>query len=174
MPLQWVQGDLRDCDEKALECLACNQSLRRPSLLKADSDIKNIAICIDLGSSHVKVSTWLSGENAPQPLGVGISSACWYDGTWHHEDYASVVAGHPSAFLLNPIKRAWLDDPEALKQLESCGDSTVTDIVLGLLKFIFKRIDSQRRVDFASLSNANLYLCMASPSGMTDLQRRSC
>jgi hypothetical protein len=170
-PLQWVQGDLRDCDEKVLECLACNQSLRHPSLLKADSDIKNIAICIDLGSSHVKVSTWLSGENAPQPLGVGISSSCWYDGTWHHGDYASVVAGHPSAFLLNPIKRAWLDDPEALKQLESCGGSTVTDIVLGLLKFIFKKIDSQRRVDFASLSDANLYLCMASPSGMTDTQK---
>jgi hypothetical protein len=85
--------------------------------------------------------------------------------------YASVVAGHPSAFLLNPIKRAWLDDPEALKQLESCGDSTVTDIVLGLLKFIFKRIDSQRRVDFAFLSDANLYLCMASASGMTDTQK---
>jgi hypothetical protein len=36
---------------------------------------------------------------------------------------------------------------------------------------ILKKIHSQRKIDFESVSDANLYLCMASPSGMTDPQK---
>jgi hypothetical protein len=171
LPLQWLKDDLCDGAGKALQCLACSRSLRRSSLPTTNSETKSIAICIDLGSSHVKVSTRISGEDAYLALGVGTSSSCWYDETWRFGDYASVVGGHRNATLINPIKRLLLDDPEALKQLKSCDDSTVTDIVIGLLKHIFEMIDSQRRTDFESVHDADLYLYMASPSGMTDAQK---
>jgi hypothetical protein len=171
LPLQWLKEDLCDSVGKSIPCLACSRSLRRSFLPTADPETKSIAICIDLGSSHVKVSTRISGEDTPLALGVGIPSSCWYDGTWLFGDYASVVVGHRNAILINPIKRLLLDDPESLKQLKSCGNSTVTDIVFGLLKHIFEMIDSQRRTDFESVSDADLYLYMASPSGMTDAQK---
>jgi hypothetical protein len=63
-----------------------------------------------------------------------------------------------------------LNDLEASEQLSSCGGSTVTDIVPGLLRFLLKKIHSQGRIDFESVSDANLYLCIASPSGMIAAQ----
>jgi hypothetical protein len=62
------------------------------------------------------------------------------------------------------------DDLEALKQLESCGGSTVTDILLGFIRYILGKVQSQRRLAFESMSDQNLYLCMASPFGMLAAQ----
>jgi hypothetical protein len=170
-PFQWHNGILSDCKKDPLSCIACNQSLRYSSLHKPDSDAKDITICIDLGSSHVKVSTWISGDNEPSTLNAKISSSCWYNGRWHYGDYPSVVSAYSDAVLINPVKRVLLDDPNALEQLRSCGDYTAADIVSGLLEHIFEQIHSERKVRLEPIRAANLHLCIASPAGMTDPQK---
>jgi hypothetical protein len=171
IPFQWLEDGLRDCEGRLLLCPACSESLQCPSLLKTGFDTKKIAIFIDLGSSYVKVSTSIDREDTPLTLNANISSSCWYSERWHFGDYPSVVPAYSDAVLINPIKRLLLEDPDALKQLKSCGDYTTADIVSGLLEHIFEQINSERKVCLEPIRAADLHLCIASPAGMTDPQK---
>jgi hypothetical protein len=171
IPFQWLEDGLRDRGGTFLVCPACRKSLQCSSLFETSSNMRKFAVFIDLGSSHVKVSTLVDEEDAPLALNANISSSCWYNGRWHYGNYASVVSAYSEAVLINPVKRLLLDDPDAVKKLKSCGDYTTADILAGLLEHIFEQINSERKVCLEAIRAADLHLCIASPAGMTDPQK---